>query len=69
MVNRDNVLREYAIVRDENIKLKADNEKLLNALREIFKWGKTKDGKFTFVTSDIQANDFKELINNKTIKT
>lgn len=54
MVNRDNILREYAIVRDENIKLKADNERLLNALHNLVVW---KEGTINYVTAYKEAEE------------
>jgi len=35
---------------------------LLENLREVMKWGKTKNGKFFFETSEDQAKDFQRLL-------
>jgi hypothetical protein len=45
-----------------NAILIASSSELLENLREIMQWGRFKDGKFFFETSEEQANEFNRLL-------
>ena len=48
---------------EANARLIAASKDLYFVLKDILEWGKTKDGKFTFVTSSQQAQQWKEILN------
>lgn len=55
---------EYNKLKSEHETLKTVNAELFAFYQEVIQWGKTKDGKFTYVTSESSMAERTAAINN-----